>query len=690
LKLKKIFGQTGLVLILCVLIVMQFFQVGKLNSSINSLEDKNSSLITEIGQVKEAYTLFAGDLGEVRKYLLMPTTNYLGFADPALEETSDSDSKNATAENDDNLQIALFKYVDFLSVEQKLERDLAISSQLLKDLFESVTFNSLLDENALTASDLFEDDSGFSISISNDSEKILYYNLSKETGELIFKSPLEEIKIVSEDLATIESDFKKYLDANLKSILDFSTKIKNVSLSIDTAVNSVEAQEALKVANARIDDKYLIYNNSNEVIAEISVDPKSMEISLIDMAKQDVKLIVKDIASELVPFIKTLDTRTLIDIKVDEAKKNVENTLNDTGFKLLLAENSLSIAELREDEDRFYYDILNREAKHLSSIVIEKTTGVINIVDPNGTNSENILFFDPEFKKKTLDLPEDIPEFDDSLSHADGTFNILIAGKHGNLIDTMIFAHLDEAKREVRMISIPRDLHYNGRKINSFAFYYGLPELKKVLSDITGYELDKYVLIDMYAFIDVVDLIGGIDITLESAVIDPTYRTVDNGVEGTLHYEPGDYHLGGVEALRLARTRHTSSDFARAERQQMILESLQAKARNFGFGDADTFYNIAKSILEQTETDIGLDEAVAYYFRYQNYEIVSNDVMSSGNILYVPDYITTEQCNALISAAAAAGQARPGCENENHAYTLLPMDNNWDVIKWFFKDKFES
>jgi LCP family protein required for cell wall assembly len=217
-----------------------------------------------------------------------------------------------------------------------------------------------------------------------------------------------------------------------------------------------------------------------------------------------------------------------------------------------------------------------------------------------------------------------------------------------------------------------------------------MDELIKVLSDITGYKLDKYVLIDMYAFIDVIDLIGGIDITLEKAVIDPTYRTVDNGVEGTLHYEPGDYHLGGKEALRLARTRHTSSDFARAERQQMILEALQNKARNFGFGDADTLYKIAKAVLSKTETNVGFDEAIAYYFKYQGFDIVSNNVMSSGNVLYVPPYTTKEQCQAKIAAAQASGAAIPNCMNENQAYTLLPKDNNWNIVKWFFKENFEE
>ena len=240
------------------------------------------------------------------------------------------------------------------------------------------------------------------------------------------------------------------------------------------------------------------------------------------------------------------------------------------------------------------------------------------------------------------------------------------------------------------MISIPRDLYYNGRKINELPNSYGMPELKRVLSELTGYELDKYVLIDMYAFIDVVNLIGGIDIHLDEAVVDPTYKTVDNGVAGTLNYQPGDYHLGGKEALRLARSRHTSSDFARAERQQLILEALQTKARNFGLGDAGTIYKIAKSVLAKVETDVNINEAIAFYFRYQNYKIESNNVISSGNILYVPPYTTAEQCNDLIASAQAAGKAAPGCSGENHGYTLLPKDNDWNVIKWYFKEKFEN
>jgi len=254
----------------------------------------------------------------------------------------------------------------------------------------------------------------------------------------------------------------------------------------------------------------------------------------------------------------------------------------------------------------------------------------------------------------------------------------------------MIFAHLDEKAKTVDLMSLPRDLYYNGRKINAYPSMYGMDEFKRVLSEISGYQLDKYILIDMYAFIDVIDLIGGVDVHLDDAVIDPTYKTLDNGVWGTLHYEPGDYHFNGTEALRLARTRHTSSDFARSARQQMIIQAIQKKAKNFGLGDAKTLYSIVKTILNKTETDISVAEAVQYYFKYQSFEVTSNHVLSSGNILVVPPYVTKEDCEVKMTEATTSGLTKPTCDVELQAYTLLPRDNNWDLIKWYFKENFDG
>jgi anionic cell wall polymer biosynthesis LytR-Cps2A-Psr (LCP) family protein len=210
----------------------------------------------------------------------------------------------------------------------------------------------------------------------------------------------------------------------------------------------------------------------------------------------------------------------------------------------------------------------------------------------------------------------------------------------------------------------------------------------------------------MYAFIEVIDIVGGVDVHLDQPVIDPTYKTFDGGKWGTLYYRAGDYHLTGKQALRLARTRHTSSDFARAERQQMILQSLQQKARNFGFGNAAALTNIAERILAKVETDINLADAISYYFRYQHFDISRGHVLSTANVLeskFTGDLKKLElncdsQSAQAKTAAAKAGVANEGpdaakdpcAEIDKGAYILEPKDGNWNSVRWYFHQIIEG
>ncbi len=274
----------------------------------------------------------------------------------------------------------------------------------------------------------------------------------------------------------------------------------------------------------------------------------------------------------------------------------------------------------------------------------------------------------------------------------DGQLNILVAGKHGNLVDTMIFANIDPEKKKITLVSLPRDLYYNGRKINSIYFFYGMDELKRTLSFISGYEIDKYILIDMYAFIDVIDLIGGVDVHLDQPVIDPTYKTFDGGEWGTLYYRAGDHHLSGKQALRLARTRHTSSDFARSERQHMILAAVKDKASKLGLGDAGMLKDMAQKVLEKTTTDISLAEVISYYFRYRSYEVNGGHVISSGNVLS-SKYTGDDAFRAAGCPASedAEQELKDKCANiEKGEYILIPRNNNWNTVRWYFREIMEG
>ena len=505
-KIKALLTKKNIFIgIVAMLFIVQYIQIQSAFGTFSFLQGRDSSLITEIGQLKDTYTQVGNDLNEVREFLRLPSKNY-GDIDAAINSEDESDK------NKNSVQMALFKYVDFLSTTKALEQKVAKSKAMLDALGDSQTFKALLKTDNLSLSKINEDDSGYSFSILGpNAESLIFYYLSKEDGKLFVKTVKEKIEVSYADLSAMEKAATELIKSDKDELLASINALKSAREKIEKAINSKETKDAVKKLNITLESTYIdkdlkltysIFNKSGELIGEIILDTKNLGVSLIDKTDDSLSVETTDIAGAIVPFLSKLNTKTLIEKKADKALAELKNTLSDDGFKLLMKQAGLKISEEpRVDNQRIYYDISTMDGTVLSSIVVEKATGVINIVDPKGTNSQNILFFDPDFKKKTLEIPDEIPDYGETSFDGDDGFNILIAGNHSTLVDTMIFAHIDEKKGEVRMISIPRDLFYNGRKINAFAHYYGMPELKKVLSELTGYELDKYILIDMYAFI---------------------------------------------------------------------------------------------------------------------------------------------------------------------------------------------
>ena len=69
------------------------------------------------------------------------------------------------------------------------------------------------------------------------------------------------------------------------------------------------------------------------------------------------------------------------------------------------------------------------------------------------------------------------------------------------------------------------------------------------------------------------DAVGGIDLDVPRPLIDYEYPTADYGVT-TVEFAAGPQHMDGERALIYARIRHGSSDFQRAERQQLVIQAL--------------------------------------------------------------------------------------------------------------------
>ena len=106
---------------------------------------------------------------------------------------------------------------------------------------------------------------------------------------------------------------------------------------------------------------------------------------------------------------------------------------------------------------------------------------------------------------------------------ADNTYDVLILGTNGSLTDTIMVASVNEEKEKISLFSVPRDLYINGRRINEYYHSYGVDTLERMVESVTGLTIDHYVQVDLQGFVEVVDLLGGLDIYVDENIYDGLY-----------------------------------------------------------------------------------------------------------------------------------------------------------------------
>ncbi len=130
----------------------------------------------------------------------------------------------------------------------------------------------------------------------------------------------------------------------------------------------------------------------------------------------------------------------------------------------------------------------------------------------------------------------------------------------------------------------------------------GMAALREVVEHMIGLHIDYYVLVDMQAFVALVEAVDGVDVYVKEALEAEVSPPTEGGEWATVDVAPGMNHLSGTEALAYARARKGSSDYARMERQRCLLRAVAGEADPFTL--LWSFPAIADAIESYVVTDV--------------------------------------------------------------------------------------
>ena len=141
--------------------------------------------------------------------------------------------------------------------------------------------------------------------------------------------------------------------------------------------------------------------------------------------------------------------------------------------------------------------------------------------------------------------------------------------------DTIIVAFLNMDDKSIKLLSIPRDSYVyipgglGCTKINHAFSYGGVTLVKETVEYLLGITIDDYVAIDFEGFKQVVDAVGGVEVYVESDMIN-----WDEHIE----IYTGLHTLNGEQGLGFCRYRgEDCSDYERIQHQQYFIRQLIKK-----------------------------------------------------------------------------------------------------------------
>ncbi len=175
--------------------------------------------------------------------------------------------------------------------------------------------------------------------------------------------------------------------------------------------------------------------------------------------------------------------------------------------------------------------------------------------------------------------------------------------------DAMILCTINKRNKTITLTSFMRDTYveipgYKGYKMNAAYQWGGMSLLRKTMLENFGVQVDAFVEVDFSGFTQVVDAIGGVEITLNQA--EAAHLNELHGYSLVV----GVNRLNGDQALQYSRIRYVGGDdFERTERQRKVLNAIISNCKNLNFTQIN---NLLNNILPLVATDMDNNQILNY------------------------------------------------------------------------------
>lgn len=204
--------------------------------------------------------------------------------------------------------------------------------------------------------------------------------------------------------------------------------------------------------------------------------------------------------------------------------------------------------------------------------------------------------------------------------------NILLIGLDGTndklpkRSDTMIILTIDKLNKSLKLTSLVRDtlvkIPGRGEEKLTHAYAYGKEELLiQTINENFNLNIKDYAVVNFKSFIDIVDIVGGVNIDVNQGeinhlneIIKDCYEVNHNDMNNIEYIKSsGNHNLNGYQTLAYARIRKLDTIYKRDERQRIILTNIANKLSHVSISK---YPQIAKSILRHVKVNIAFNKII--------------------------------------------------------------------------------